>query len=402
MTERPWLFASRWLAVLALVAYCLWRSIAAAAAYFGSADAYSYLSAWRSAARDAPSGRLALLCADVHSISPVERSRMVAMSWERAPSPIDVIDQSSDLEPVNCVLSSIWHPASIGRRLESSGFSAVSTNEYVKTWSRASYSMHIPCRRPLGASIHREIAALAVELQLLLIVFALFFGLRDIRWWKLIAPIVVASVLGAVALSHPLLAPNGLGVYGGKAKLLYECGGMPGEFLDSAGGMALQPSYPPGLTLLAYFHFALSGGCGDRLVQLYAGRHRVDVVAGVECDLPRQPVRGGFGAGTCRDVPFRGRRCGRHFRLGGMLCARRHPRQDLRNRTVGCADSRLGCCCKIARIRAHRRLEFLHCAKPWACRICGMVRGEGVGHVRCSDCGCGVSCPTFLQAVLGS
>ena len=118
--------------------------------------------------------------------------------------------------------------------------------------------------------------------------------------------------------------------------------------------------------------------------------------------MPRQPVRGGFGAGTCRDVPFRGRRCGRHFRLGGMLCARRHPRQDLRNRTVGCADSRLGCCCKIARIRAHRRLEFLHCAKPWACRICGMVRGKGVGHVRCSDCGCGVSCPTFLQAVLGS
>ena len=268
MTERPWLFASRWLAVLALVAYCLWRSIAAAAAYFGSADAYSYLSDWRFAARTAPGGRLALLCADVHSISPVERSRMVAMSWERAPSPIDVIDQSSDLEPVNCVLSSIWHPASIGRRLESSGFSAVSTNEYVKTWSRASYSMHIPCRRPLGASIHREIAALAVELQLLLIVFALFFGLRDIRLWKLIAPIVVASVLGAVALSHPLLAPNGLGVYGGKAKLLYECGGMPGEFLDSAGGMALQPSYPPGLTLLAYFHFALSGGCGDRLVQL--------------------------------------------------------------------------------------------------------------------------------------
>ncbi len=268
MTERPWLFASRWLAVLALVAYCLWRSIAAAAAYFGSADAYSYLSAWRSAARDAPSGRLALLCADAHNISPVERSRMVAMSWERAPSPLDVIDQTSDLEAVDCVLSSIWHPAPIGRRLESSGFSAVSANEYVKTWSRASDSRYIPCRRPLGASIHREIAALAVELQLLLIVFALFLGLRDIRWWKLIAPIVVASVLGAVALSHPLLAPNGLGVYGGKAKLLFECGGMPGEFLNSAGGMALQPSYPPGLTLLAYFHFALSGGCGDRLVQM--------------------------------------------------------------------------------------------------------------------------------------
>ena len=268
MTERPRLFASRWLAVSALAAYCLWRSIAAAAAYFGSADAYSYLSAWRSAARNAPSGRLALLCADAYSISPVERSRMVVMSWERAPDPIGAIDQTGALEPVDCVLSANWHPTSVAMRLESWGFSVVSTNEYVKTWSRASDPRHIPCRRPLGTSIHREVAALAVELLLLLIVFALFFGLRDIAWWKLSATIVVASVLGAVALSHPLLAPNGLGVYGRKAKLLFECGGMPGEFLNSAGGMALQPSYPPGLTLLAYFHFALSGGCGDRLVQM--------------------------------------------------------------------------------------------------------------------------------------
>ena len=30
----------------------------------------------------------------------------------------------------------------------------------------------------------------------------------------------------------------------------------------------LQSSYPPGLALLAYLHFALSGGCGDRLVQM--------------------------------------------------------------------------------------------------------------------------------------
>lgn len=39
-------------------------------------------------------------------------------------------------------------------------------------------------------------------------------------------------------------------------------------FLKSAGGQVLQTSYPPGLTVLAYLHFLISGGCGDRLVQL--------------------------------------------------------------------------------------------------------------------------------------
>ena len=55
-------------------------------------------------------------------------------------------------------------------------------------------------------------------------------------------------------------------------------------FMQSAAGKVLQPSYPPGLALLAYLHFALSGGCGDRLVQVLV----VIAMAGVILALLRK------------------------------------------------------------------------------------------------------------------
>ena len=216
MTEGPRLRVCRWLAAALVAAYCLWQGVSAALPYFGSSDALSYLSDWRSAARSAPEGRLALLCSDARGITPIERSRLVAMTWERAPAPVG-------------------RDAEVG----------------APRVSRA-----------------QEILALAVELALMLFAVVLVSPLRNIGKRQIAAATLVAVAMGAVALSHPLLAPNGLGTYGGRARLLYECGGIPSAFLESAGGSVLQPSYPPGLALLAYLHFALSGGCGDRLAQM--------------------------------------------------------------------------------------------------------------------------------------
>ena len=268
MTERPWLCVCRWLAAASVAAYCLWQGVSAALPYFGSSDALSYLSDWRSAARSAPEGRLALLCSDARGITPIERSRLVAMTWERAPAPIATVAAKGDLKEVDGVLASRWIPRPAQEWLGEAGFSDSATNEFVCTWSGAGA---VGRDAEVGAprvSRAREILALAVELALMLFAVVLVSPLRNIGKLQIAAATLVAVAMGAVALSHPLLAPNGLGVYGGKAKLLYECGGSPESFLNSAGGMALQPSYPPGLTLLAYLHFLLSGGCGDRLVQL--------------------------------------------------------------------------------------------------------------------------------------
>ena len=268
MTEGPRLRVCRWLAAALVAAYCLWQGVSAALPYFGSSDALSYLSDWRSAARSAPEGRLALLCSDARGITPIERSRLVAMTWERAPAPIATVAAKGDLKEVDVVLALRWIPRPAQEWLGEAGFPVSATNEFVCTWSGAGA---VGRDAEVGAprvSRAREILALAVELALMLFAVVLVSPLRNIGKRQITAATLVAVAMGAVALSHPLLAPNGLGTYGGRARLLYECGGIPSAFLESAGGSVLQPSYPPGLALLAYLHFALSGGCGDRLAQM--------------------------------------------------------------------------------------------------------------------------------------
>ena len=266
MTGRAWPSACRRAALLLLAAFCAWQGVDAALAYLGASDAYRYLSDWRAAAREAPAGRLALLCGDSGCISPADRTRLTAISWERAPDPVDLADASACLQASGCVLSSRWVSVPDAERLRSSGLSAVSGSEHVKTWCRREAARRAP--PPADVPAWREAAALAAELALLVLAVAAASGSRDACVPALVASLAVAAAHGVVALSHPLLAPNGLGVYGGKAKLLLGCGGIPRPFLDSAAGAALQPSYPPGLTLFACLHFALSGGCGDRLVQM--------------------------------------------------------------------------------------------------------------------------------------
>ena len=190
------------------------------------------------------------------------------MSWELAPDVPVVVDAFSGLRDVDAVLSSTWVSNPVAARLESAGFSVTASNEYVKTWTR---NGELSRRRRIhddNVPLLRELAALALEFVIALSVFALVSERRFPGGWTFAVALAVALVLGAVALSHPLLAPNGLGVYGGKAKLLFECGSFPGGFWTDPRYSVFQPSYPPGLTFVAWLHFALSGGCGDRLVQL--------------------------------------------------------------------------------------------------------------------------------------
>ena len=267
MTRCPCVRVCRRLAVSALTAFCLWRSAGTVADYLGSEDAYAYGAAWRAAARDAPPGPLALACRNASRIGTMERPLLAALAWERMPDPVTLVDGSAGLPSAGCVLSSRWCPKRAGAALGSSGFAAVSTNEHVKTWIRLKGGAPAaPRPREPAPPLWRELVSLG-----LLLAVPVFASVRFLKPRGRLAPTVAAAVtaaLGAVALSHPLLAPNGLGVYGGRAKLWCLCGGMPSAFLSSDAGAVLQPAYPPGLSALAYLHFVLSGGCGDRLVQL--------------------------------------------------------------------------------------------------------------------------------------
>jgi len=81
-------------------------------------------------------------------------------------------------------------------------------------------------------------------------------------------PVLFFMFVAALALSHTFYAPNGLGVYGGKAKLFYFTGGIPEGFFTDNAYSTYQPAYPPGLAVLTLLSYIISGGCGEWLTQL--------------------------------------------------------------------------------------------------------------------------------------
>ena len=86
--------------------------------------------------------------------------------------------------------------------------------------------------------------------------------------FALAAGLLFALLAGGLALSHTFVAPNGLGVSGGRAKLMYTAGGIPPEFFTDAARRTLQPAYPPGHALITLGCYGLAGGCGEWLTQL--------------------------------------------------------------------------------------------------------------------------------------
>ena len=69
------------------------------------------------------------------------------------------------------------------------------------------------------------------------------------------------------ALAHRFLAPNGLAVVGGKAKLWALSGRFPNGFFTRVAWRDMEPAYPPGLAALIESCYAISGECGEWLTQ---------------------------------------------------------------------------------------------------------------------------------------
>jgi len=76
------------------------------------------------------------------------------------------------------------------------------------------------------------------------------------------------TLLAFLSLSHTFTSPNGLGVFGGKAKLLYLAGGIPAGFFTDDAWAVLQPAYPPGFALVTLGCYGFAKGCGEYLTQL--------------------------------------------------------------------------------------------------------------------------------------
>ena len=398
MTGCPCLAVCKWSVVTSLAAFCLWQGLSAASAHFESADAYAYLADWRAAARNAPAGKLALLCNDENRVAPVDRSRLIAVAWERAPDQLSLIDGSSELGMVDCVLSSNWHPASVGERLGSEGFAVVSTNEYVKTWARKGIGRS-EARFPVAdVSPAREALALALEAALIFAPLFLAFGLRGFSRWSLAASFLIAAGLGYVAVSHPLLAPNGLGTRQGEApvcmrrnpRIVVEVSRWHGAaaVLSARADSARLFAFPlvrgvrrsvgsacrcicddgpvpdviarrvPSIARIADCALLCFAACDQDDFWLLCGAVcRVATGSRVADDGERTAFRRCARHGHGGAVPFGGRGCGRDFRRLRMCGSRQFPYEADCRRVRRRPDADLDCDLSLARLRRSDGLE---------------------------------------------
>lgn len=250
---------------------CVLRTAESAFDVVESAEAYKYVSAWRDIAGLFPFERIALLCGDHDEISPVERSRLIALSWEHGRLPPHAVDVNGLAEGMDdCVITALNVARTDCAALADAGFSPCVSNDFALAWH------HGDCKTEQCYQLRIRPAAIREAGSLLLIFLLLLACWRCVAddsaghcWrWTGVCAMALFIFLGALSVLHPLTAPNGLGTYGGKAKLIFESGCVPVDFLKAPEYSFLQPAYPPGFTLLALAHFVLSGAVGDRLVQL--------------------------------------------------------------------------------------------------------------------------------------
>lgn len=199
---------------------------------------------------------------------PAERSIQITLSWVCSPRPVRFgnIDNVGGADVV--ILSRF-------RNIDIPGFYCVGANDYAVLWMRDGLTI------PSGENMANN--SLAHPLKELVGVFIV--GLFLIGVGMLLLPrvrnghvcvttyfcaIAVFSVAAFFSLSHTFVAPTGLGVFGGKAKLLYYCNGFPDGFFRDFSRSTLQPSYVPGLSLLTLVAYLFSKGAGEWMTQLIA------------------------------------------------------------------------------------------------------------------------------------
>ncbi len=214
--------------------------------------------------RFVPPGASVYYCIDSSDgvLQPVERSIQLTLSWALCPRPVR-FGRAENLADETAVVVSRF------RRVAFPGYRCVARDERVALWLKEGVPPVDRGVRPREVSPLRESVGTGVVSSLVLL-FGWLVSRRERRRWYFLGAAVVLAAAGTLALTHTLVAPTGLGVYGGKARLIWMCGGVPPGFFTDAARSTLQPAYPPGFALLTLVAYALSGGCGEWLVQLVA------------------------------------------------------------------------------------------------------------------------------------
>jgi hypothetical protein len=259
---------------------------------------------------------------DGKSLSSTQRSMHIAMTWEAMPDKV-CYGGTNGIAKADYIVSSVYKGA---LPIKDGTFLALRKSDHGSIWGRASIASTKPPRQAVPVARWRELLGLAapclvmiggvaaggwVGLSVGLLLFTLCMAVPPLLGFApsflFVSGAGAFSVMGAtlatrqqrqnvephpfplslnktiilgfiglalfffytfLTLSHTFMTPNGLGVFGGKAKLLYLSGGIPPGFFTDGAWATLQPAYPPGFALLTLGCYGLAGSCGEHLTQL--------------------------------------------------------------------------------------------------------------------------------------
>lgn len=197
-------------------------------------------------------------------LDPVDRSTHIALSWERCPVPVRFGD-SSGIGHASAIVTSRFH------RGQFIGYALFAENDSAALWVREDVLHEIFGTTCRGATISLWQEARGVASVCLVVAAAVCLIMRASLKPSLVSCLLSAGfllIVGCFTLSHTYFAPTGLGVYGGKAKLLYESGCVPVGFFTDYAYSSYQPAYPPLFAVLSLLGYAAAGGCGEWMSQL--------------------------------------------------------------------------------------------------------------------------------------
>jgi hypothetical protein len=212
-------------------------------------------------------------------LSPAERSTHLALAWAQSPTPVE-FGNAGGVGEASAVIASRY------LRVDFPGYWLVAENETAALWRRGDLAVESTDAKRINstpAPWFEFSGAFAVCAMIALFACGMvrekkggarenLSDCNDHSFGNSMIPSVAAIVFFCVAafltLTHTFLAPNGLGVYGGKARLLFQSGCIPEGFFVNPAFSSYQPAYPPGLVLLTLGAYWIAGGCGEWLIQL--------------------------------------------------------------------------------------------------------------------------------------
>ena len=246
---------------------------------------------YRAIARDVPSGPVAMLCDDAGDVSPIERTKLAVLDWELFPDAVLPIEKSALVEWNGVVVDSVHVSDRRKMLFERASFVPLASNGSATGWGRRDKeAFRRPCGR--GVSLAREFGGALAALALLVYSWvAARGGAFRFKALDLSLAALAFAVLSAVSLKVGFSAPNGFAVYAGKAKLLLAAGGVPQGFWTSPEFAVCQPSYPPGMVFPAIVSFAVSGGFGENMLQLFVPLALALLFLEIVGEGPRSPFR---------------------------------------------------------------------------------------------------------------